>query len=70
MMTLEQSIHVELTPREEQVAALAARGFTSRYVARKLQLSARTIETHLRHIYEKFNIESRDELIELRGWFV
>lgn len=53
-----------LTLRERQVADLAARGYTSRYIAKRLGISTRTIETHLRHVYEKFGIASRDELVE------
>ena len=53
-----------LTPRELDVARLAARGFSARYIADRYTLSARTFETHIRHIYEKLEIGHRDVLIE------
>lgn len=53
-----------LTPRELDVARLAARGFSARYIADRYTLSARTVETHTRHIYEKLEIGHRDVLIE------
>ncbi len=53
-----------LSPRELDVARLAARGFSARYIADRYTLSARTVETHTRHIYEKLEIGHRDVLIE------
>lgn len=58
------TITIELSAREREVAEIAARGFTSRYVARKLCISDRTVETHLRSVYGKLGITTRDELIE------
>lgn len=53
-----------LTPRELDVARLAARGFSARYIARRYGISDRTVETHTRHIYEKLLVSTRDALIE------
>lgn len=53
-----------LSPRELDVARLAARGFSARYIARRYWISDRTVETHTRHIYEKLEIGHRDVLIE------
>lgn len=55
----------DLTPREEQVAQIAARGFTVGTIARALHLSPRTVETHLGRVYGKLHVTCRDELIEL-----
>lgn len=55
---------LRLSPRERQVAGLIARGFSSPYIARKLHLSIRTIDTHKRHIYQKLEVSTRDDLIE------
>lgn len=57
---------MRLSKRESEVYGLASRGFTTRYIAERLWLSPRTVETHVRHIYEKLGVHSRDELIEAR----
>jgi DNA-binding CsgD family transcriptional regulator len=52
----------ELTPQELQIALLLAEGRTTREAAAALFLSPKTIEYHLRHVYMKLDIHSRDEL--------
>jgi DNA-binding CsgD family transcriptional regulator len=52
----------ELTPTEEQVAALAAAGRTNREVAAALHMSPKTVEANLGRIYDKLAIRSRAEL--------
>ena len=52
----------ELTPTEEQVAALVAAGHTNREVAAELFMSVRTVDWNLRKIYGKLGIHSRREL--------
>ena len=52
----------ELTPQELQIAVLLAGGKTTREAAAALFLSPKTIEYHLRHVYLKLDIHSRDEL--------
>ncbi len=52
----------ELTPQELQIALLLAGGRTTREAAATLFLSPKTIEYHLRHVYQKLDIHSRDEL--------
>ncbi|MGI5237300.1 ATP-binding protein [Dactylosporangium sp. CA-139066] len=51
-----------LTAREEQIAALVARGLTSRAIARELHLSERTVETHVQHILTKLGVANRTQL--------
>jgi DNA-binding CsgD family transcriptional regulator len=51
-----------LTPREREVALLAAGGRSSRAIADRLHLSTRTVETHLARIYRKLGIGTRAEL--------
>lgn len=53
-----------LSPCERAVYGLASRGYTGRYIAERLGLSPRTVEAHVRHIYEKTGVATRDELIE------
>ena len=51
-----------LTARELEVAMLAARGLTSQEIANQLVLSARTVDHHLQHTYEKLGITRRKQL--------
>jgi DNA-binding CsgD family transcriptional regulator len=51
-----------LTAREREVVLLAALGHTSRFIAERLYISVRTVETHLSNIFAKLGIENRDEL--------
>ena len=52
----------KLTPQELQIALLLAGGKTTREAAAALFLSPKTIEYHLRHVYIKLGIHSREEL--------
>jgi DNA-binding CsgD family transcriptional regulator len=52
----------ELTPAERRVADLAAGGATNREIARRLFLSPKTIEMHLRSVYRKLDITGREGL--------
>lgn len=56
-----------LTSREWEIAELAARGGSSRDIARRLVLSVRTVEGHLYRIYPKLGITGRDELAAVMG---
>lgn len=52
----------ELTPREAQIAALAASGTASKDIAARLGLSVRTVSNHLQHAYAKLGVSARDDL--------
>jgi len=52
-----------ITPREVEVLRLIALGHTSVEIARKLQLSPRTIETHRAHIHQKLGLSTRAQLV-------
>jgi DNA-binding NarL/FixJ family response regulator len=54
-----------LTPREMQVADLAAHGSRNAEIARELHISTHTVETHLKHIYHKLHVRSRTELVQV-----
>jgi predicted ATPase/DNA-binding CsgD family transcriptional regulator len=51
-----------LTRREEEVAALVARGLTNRQIAQELFLSERTVEKHVSKILRKLRLASRAEI--------
>lgn len=54
-----------LTPREAEIAELVIRGNNVPAIAKELVISENTVRSHMKHIYEKLNIHSRQELIEL-----
>ncbi|MCH8563829.1 LuxR C-terminal-related transcriptional regulator [Nesterenkonia sp. YGD6] len=57
----DDGLHV-LTRREREVARHVARGLTNREVADHLVLSVRTVETHVRNILKKLELDSRKTL--------
>ena len=55
----ETGAQAELSAREIEVLEHAARGFTVGQIARRLSLSPRTVETHLRTAYRKLGVRNR-----------
>lgn len=53
-----------LTPREHQIAWLAAQGRTNQEIADELVVSIRTVQTHLYNVYAKLGIDNRAALRE------
>ncbi|GAB2442165.1 helix-turn-helix transcriptional regulator [Nocardia tengchongensis] len=51
-----------LTARERSVAELAAAGMTNKQIGEQLFLSARTVSTHLHHVFHKLGITRRGAL--------
>jgi DNA-binding CsgD family transcriptional regulator len=57
----------ELTAQELQIGLLLAGGKTTRETAAAVFLSPKTVEYHLRHVYLKLGINSRDQLAAALG---
>jgi DNA-binding NarL/FixJ family response regulator len=53
--------HAHLSPPEEMVLDLLAKGFTYKLIADQLGISIDAIRTYLRHIYEQLHFQSRTE---------
>jgi DNA-binding NarL/FixJ family response regulator len=61
-----------LTDRELEVLKLAARGLSNKDIGRELALSARTVQVHLNHVFQKLSVASRTEAVVhglRQGWF-
>jgi DNA-binding CsgD family transcriptional regulator len=56
-----------LSEREREVALLAAGGLSSKEIAERLFLSARTVNNHLQHVYDKLGVRKRAELAQVLG---
>jgi len=56
------SIINRLTPREREIARFIKSGFSYQQIADQLFISARTVNQHLKHIYQKVGVNSRSQL--------
>jgi DNA-binding CsgD family transcriptional regulator len=54
-----------LTPREREVAMLAAAHISSREIAARLALSVRTVDNYLGRVYAKLGVSTRAQLAAL-----
>ncbi len=62
-MTYGSQAGATLSDRERQVLTLAAEGAGNKQIARELGLSPRTVEAHMRHIFERLGVSSRTEAV-------
>ena len=60
----EVSQEFALSEREAEILKLLAKGNTANGIANKLVISPHTVNTHIRHIYDKVGIHKRSELLE------
>lgn len=51
-----------LTSKEIRIARMLSDGRTTKETAAALFLSPKTVEYHLRHVYQKLQVSSTDEL--------
>ncbi len=51
-----------LTPREQEVLRLIARGYMYKEIARRLEISVKTVETHASSVLRKLQLSTRHEL--------
>lgn len=56
------TVAAPLTSREREIAALAAAGLSDAAIAGRLQISIRTVQTHLGHVYDKVGSAGRSDL--------
>jgi DNA-binding CsgD family transcriptional regulator len=53
-----------LTQREREIAELVALHKTNKEIARSLDISARTVSTHLSNVFQKLGVDSRGALAD------
>jgi len=56
---------VQLTPREMATLKLLADGKANKEIASELDISERTVKTHLAHLFEKLSVTSRTEAVKV-----
>lgn len=54
-----------LSGREAEILGYLARGRSQPYIREELVLSKNTVATHVKHIYQKLDVHSRQELLDL-----
>ena len=60
----QMSQHFMLTAREKEVLTLYALGYTQKHVAEELVISKDTAHAHIKRIYEKTDMHSRQEILD------
>ena len=66
-----QQLAHPFSPREYQVLGLAAQGLTNKEIAYRLGISERTVQFHIKSIFNKTTTSSRTEVVALalrKGW--
>ncbi len=61
----ERVTQVQLTPRELSALRLLANGQSNKEIATSLEISERTVKTHLAHLFEKLGVTSRTEAVRV-----
>jgi DNA-binding NarL/FixJ family response regulator len=52
-----------LSPREQEVLSLIARGFSYMEIAKLQGLSVHTVQTHIKNLYAKLSVHSKNEAV-------
>ena len=66
-----RSSKAEMTARESMVLSLAAKGFTNKEIATRLDVSEKSVETYKARGLEKLGLKTRAELVRyasIQGW--
>jgi len=51
----------QLTEREQEVLALVAEGLPNKLIARRLEITERTVKGHLTHVFERIGVTDRTQ---------
>ena len=55
----EEMLFENLTKTEKKIAELLKNGYTNTNISQELEISINTVKTHIKHIYEKLNVNDR-----------
>lgn len=55
----------QLSPREGEILVLLAQGRSAPFIAEELFVSTNTVKTHIRRIYSKVGVHSKEELLDI-----
>lgn len=58
-----------LTERETNVIGLVAQGHSNKEIARAMNISAETVKTHLKNIFEKLGVQQRSQAVQMARLF-
>jgi DNA-binding NarL/FixJ family response regulator len=61
----ERVTQVQLTPRELAALRLLANGESNKEIATSLEISERTVKSHLAHLFDKLGVTSRTEAVRV-----
>jgi two-component system nitrate/nitrite response regulator NarL len=61
-VTLTENSLTELTQREREIARMVASGDSNKVIARKLNITDRTVKAHLTTVFQKLNVRDRLQL--------
>lgn len=56
-------IHIDLSTREQEILALLVQGLSYKMIGEKCNISYSTVNTHIKHIYEKLHVNSAVEAV-------
>ena len=57
------SSSISLSPREQEIARLVAKGLPNKTIGAILDISAWTVATHLRRVFAKLEVNSRSAMV-------
>lgn len=59
----------QLTPRQQEVAALVCLGYMNKEIGDKLKISPNTVKSHVSHVMSKLGVNGRNEIqLMLEDW--
>ena len=58
-----EHIQIDLTNREQEILALLVQGLSYKMIGEKCNISYTTVNTHIKHIYEKLHVNSAVEAV-------
>lgn len=56
---------MRLSPKKHKILTLLARGYTDKEIAQNLDMSTRTVQTHISSIISKLNARNRTNAVAL-----